>query len=271
MRLPALAMLAFLAPSLMSSLTFAQTPTGALARFVGTWIEDESKRDVSGQTLIFRQGAKNVEELRGGVVSPLVQQVIFDGKPHVVDGPSSTEWTQVDANTYERKLTENGKLVTIRRLTLSADGKMLTEKTDQMRADGKPRSVTVIFQRVDGQKGLVGRWKAESLKSTVPAERRIERAGANGIKYTTALGQGFTATLDGKPAPNTGPGVITGTMSALRMIGDRTIQITISRNGKDSNRNDLVLSANGKTLIETSRSLAPNAGNAVSVLVFTKQ
>ena len=54
------------------------------------------------------------------------------------------------------KLTENGKLVTTRTLTLSADGKILTEKTDGMRADGKPRSQTAIYQRVDGQQGLVG-------------------------------------------------------------------------------------------------------------------
>jgi len=272
MRVPVIAMLAFaLIPSLLSSSAFAQTTPSALDRFVGTWKEDESKTKVSGQTLVFRQGAKNIEELRGGEVNPLVQQVIFDGKLHVVDGPASTAWTQIDANTYERKLTENGKLVTTRTLTLSADGKTLTEKTDRTRADGKPRTVTIMYQRVDGQKGLVGRWKAQSSKSTLPFERHVEPVGTNGLKYSDATGQSLTLTLDGKPAPTTGPGVITGTMTALRVTGDRTLQITTSRNGKDISRTELVLSADGKSFTETIRSLAPNAANDATVRVFTKQ
>jgi hypothetical protein len=264
-------MLAFLLPSLMSGVTFAQTPTAPLDRFIGIWTEDESKRDMSGASLTFRQGAKSVEELRGGDVSPVAQPVIFDGKTQVIDADTSIAWRQIDANSYERKLTSNGKLRETRTLTLSSDGKILTEKSDVTLADGRPRTVTSIFQRVDGQTGLVGRWKAQSVKSTVPALRKIERVGANGIKLTTAIGTGFTATLDGKPAPSTGAGVITGTMNAVRLTGDRTLQITISRNSKDTNRNELVLSADGKTLTETNRSLAPNAGNAASVLVFTKQ
>ena len=99
-------------------------------------------------------------------------------------------------DTYERKLTgAKGELITTRTLTLSADGNTLTEKTDQTRTDGKPRSVTLTYQRADGQKGLIGRWKAQSYKSTVPAERYIERFGANGIKYTDAVGTTITAPL----------------------------------------------------------------------------
>ena len=110
---------------------------------------------------------------------------------------------------------------------------------------------------------------AQSLKSNLPAERYIERVGANGIKYTSALGQSVTATLDGKPAPLTGPGAITGTMFALRTTGDRTLQMTTSRNGKDVSRFELVLSGDGKTLTESVRQ--PNAADAASVTVFTKQ
>ncbi len=217
------------------------------------WKEDESKTKVSGVSLVFREGAKSIEELRGGDVSPVAQPVIFDGKTQVIDADTSIAWRQSDANTYERKLTVNGKLVTTRTLTLSPDEKMLTEKTDQTRADGKPRTVTRVFQRADGQKGLVGRWMIQTLKSTHPFERHIERVGSNRIKYVDAVGVGFTATLDGNPVLVTGPSVITGTMQAVRLTGDRTIQITTSRNGKDLGRVELALSADGKSLTETDR------------------
>ena len=262
--IPLLALLSFVQPSIAQD-------SAALDRFVGTWKEDESKRDLSGQPpLVFRQGAKNIEELRGGEVSPIVMQVVFDGKPYVVDGNASTAWRQLDANRFERRLTEDGKLVTVRTLTISGDGKTLTEKTDQTRVDGKPRSVTTVYQRLEGGNGLVGRWKAQSLKSTLPQERSIQRTGPNAIKLTTALGVGFTAALDGKPVQETGPGVITGTMRTARLAGDRTIAMTTMRNGKELSRTELTLSADGKTLTESQRSMAPNA-SGTSVSVFTKQ
>ena len=97
---------------------------------------------------------KSIEEVRGGEASPLVQQVVFDGKPQVIDGGSSMAWRQINPNTYERKRTENGKPLTTRTLTLSTDGKTLTEKTNQTRS----------------------RWKAEDRHGNLIGEGRTEGA-----------------------------------------------------------------------------------------------
>jgi hypothetical protein len=89
--------------------------------FVGRWKEDVSKRTFAGDPpLVFQKGVKNIEEVRGSEVAPLVQQVIFDGKPEPFDRNLTVSWRQLDANTFERKLTEKGRLVATRTIRMSA-------------------------------------------------------------------------------------------------------------------------------------------------------
>jgi hypothetical protein len=46
--------------------------------------------------------------------------VIFDGKPEPFDRNLTVSWRQLDANTFERKLTEKGRLVATRTIRMSA-------------------------------------------------------------------------------------------------------------------------------------------------------
>jgi hypothetical protein len=75
--------------------------------------------------LEFRRDAQgSLEELRGSEARPLIQPVRFDGKPYFVDGSKNTIIRkQIDKNHFERIISENGKLLTTRRIQISDDAK----------------------------------------------------------------------------------------------------------------------------------------------------
>jgi hypothetical protein len=260
---------------LSSMLCLAEsTPAIVIAKFVGTWKENEAKRKIgSGLTLRFRRVANGqLEELRGPDARPLVQPVNFDGKPYNVDNSKNTlTWKQHDASHFERTISGNGNLIATRRIQISTDGKTLTEVTERKMPDGKDLVATVVYKRSSGdQQGLVGIWKLESVHTSEPGEVKYEAVGTNGLRAT---GRGVTQimTLDGKPTPVTGPAVISGAMIAAKIVDDRTIETTSSREGVVTGKATLVISTDGKTLTSTFTSLGPNAGSEPGVVVYEKQ
>ena len=85
----------------------------------GTWKEDESKRKLgSAPGLRFRATTSgDMEELRGPESKPMVQPVKFDGKTYPMDSGNSLSWKQIDANNFERRTFQNGKLLSVRRIS----------------------------------------------------------------------------------------------------------------------------------------------------------
>ena len=83
--------------------------------------------------------------------------------------------------------------------------------------------------------------------------------------------QVFTAALDGKPVAVTGPTAISGTMVALKLIDPQTIEVARSREGVPTGKQTIAISADGRTLTDTTVNLAPNASREPSVTVSEKQ
>jgi len=261
---------------LSSILCLAQsTPAVVIGKFVGTWNENEAKRKIgSGLTLRFRRAANGqLEELRGPDARPLVQPVNFDGKKYNVDNSKSTlTWKQHDASHFERTISENGNLITTRRIQISADGKTLTEVTERKTSDGKDLVATVVFKRSSGdQQGLVGIWKPESVHTSEPSQVKYEAIETSGLRVTGRGGFTQILTFDGKPIPVTGPAVISGTTIAAKIVNDRTIETISSREGVVTGKGTSVISPDGKMLTSTFTSLGPNAGSEPGVVVYEKQ
>jgi hypothetical protein len=265
----------FVLPTVVPALAQTTASSAALDRFVGTWREDESKRQMGQAQMIFRRSASGgVEEVRGGEAQPQVQQVVFDGKPHQIEDQNrnSITWRQSDANTFERVLANKAGVITTRRIRISADGKTLTEATERKTTDGRTVVTTVTFQRASGDAtGLVGRWRGQSYKSTNPGQVRYERVGANALKFSNDVGDSYTLTFDDKPVTMTGAAVISGSMIAAKMTDDRTIETTSSRFGTVTARGKRVLSPDGRTLTVTNVNVGPNATPEPSVTVYVKQ
>ena len=249
-----------------------------ITRFTGTWKEDVSKRTVGALVdLRFQRGANGtLQELRGPDVRPDIQTVVFDGKPHKLEnGTSSITWKQPSPNTFERVIADDRAILTVRRIQISADGKTLTEETERKATDGRRDVDTIVFQRISGDQGLVGRWKAQSFKTNNPAVVKYEPAGTNGIKFSNAnnlpTDTTYTVAFDGKPVEVIGRTTVDGTMTAAKRLDDRTIEFTNSREGVVSGTSVRQVSADGRTLTVTYTTVGPNANAGPSVSVYVKQ
>ena len=258
---------------LLPAVALAQSAT----RFVGNWVEDPSKRTIgSMRNLTFTQTANGgLEELRGSTARPLMQPVRFDGKPYAVDGsPNTLAWKQLDANHFERTVSQNGQLLNTRRLQVSADGSTLTEATETTDA-GKKVVATIVYRRTSGTgPRLAGVWKPQSYKSDVPNTLRVEAAGSGLRAFTNEHATSrtaFTLKFDGKALPVEGPNIIAGSASAGTLVNDRSIDIAQSREGVATGRQSWSLSPDGKILTTSSTFVGPDATNVPSVMVFTRR
>ena len=132
--------------------------------------------------LRFQQNAAGgLEEQRGPEKNPLLHPVIFDGQFYEAPGGGNRNritWKQVDPRTFERVLNSPaGRVLTIRRLVISADGRTLTEEEEARPPDGEVFTNTVTFERISGgPHGLLGRWKPVSYKTSSPRVVRFEAA-----------------------------------------------------------------------------------------------
>ena len=246
------------------------------SRFVGTWVEDQSKRTMGAErSLTFRQAAGGVEELRGSYARPLVQPVRFNVPAYPVDGSrNSIAWKQLSATQFERVISQNGVTLNVRRIQISADGKTLTETTASQ-TGGKKTAVTMTFRRSSSEsQGLVGVWAPQSRKSDTPGILRIAAVGS-GLKVTTnpdaAGSTEFTLAFDGKPSAVSGPAVISGTTTNGRRVNDTTIEIAQAREGVATGTTTWTLSPDGRTLTVRFMSLGPDASKEPSITVYARQ
>lgn len=246
-----------------------------IQRFTGTWREDVSQQKIGAMAhLRFQRDSKGaLQEVRGSDARPAYQDVVFDGKPHPLPDSSDTiTWKQHSPSSFERVYTDKGGVLTTRRMQVTADGKSLTHKVVRRLADGRSAEDTIVYQRTTGDaQGLVGRWKPQSFKTSVPGGFTYEVAGTNGLKWTNLTGVTWTGALDGKPMPVVGPGTLPGSRRAAKVLDDHTIEFTNSREGVTTGKAVSAVSRDGKTLTTTITTVGPNASTEPSVNVYVKQ
>jgi hypothetical protein len=238
------------------------------AKFAGAWRENEAKRQIGARVpLRFQRDASGATvELRGPENKPLVQPVHFGNKAYAVDNSRNTiEWRQADANHFERRIYQDGNLLTIRRIAISVDGKTLTEATERTPAD----ITTIVFKRVSGDpQGLIGTWQPASINTSKPATLKIAALSSSGLRLTDDRDVVENLTFDGKPTAVTGPAVISGTMTAAKLLNTTRIEVTNSREGVVTGTVMFDLSSDGKTLTETAKQAS---GGQASITVYDKQ
>jgi hypothetical protein len=251
------------------------SPTPVLQKFVGVWMEDESKLKIGDSfgKLRFRQSGDGLEELRGPEVKPLVQSVKFGTKPYAINGSLNTiAWKQIDSSHFERSIFNDGKLENTRRIEVSADGKTLTEVTEVARPGEKKYQTTIVYRRTSGgPQGLVGIWKAQSVNRVPAPTVRYELSGTDGLKVSEDFGgnlRQYSVKMDKVPVAVVGKTVVSGTMTAFRVVDDHTLEAIGSREGVVSGKDTLVISGDGKMITST----ATTTGNhEPTIRVFNKQ
>jgi hypothetical protein len=251
------------------------SPTPVLQKFVGVWMEDESKLKIGDSfgKLRFRQNGDGLEELRGPEVKPLVQSVKFGTKPYAINGSLNTiAWKQIDSSHFERSIFNDGKLENTRRIEVSADGKTLTEVTEVARPGEKKYQTTIVYRRTSGgPQGLVGIWMAQSVKRVPAPTVRYELSGTDSLKVSEDFGgnlRQYSVKMDKVPVAVVGKTVVSGTMTAFRVVDDHTLEAIGSREGVVSGKDTLVISGDGKMITST----ATTTGNhEPTIRVFNKQ
>jgi hypothetical protein len=251
------------------------SPTPVLQKFVGVWVEDESKLKIGDSfgKLRFRQSGDGLEELRGPEVKPLVQSVKFGTKPYAINGSLNTiAWKQIDSSHFERSIFNDGKLENTRRIEVSADGKTLTEVTEVARPGEKKYQTTIVYRRTSGgPQGLAGIWMAQSVKRVPAPTVRYELSGTDSLKVSEDFGgnlRQYSVKMDKVPVAVVGKTVVSGTMTAFWVVDDHTLEAIGSREGVVSGKDTLVISGDGKMITST----ATTTGNhEPTIRVFNKQ
>lgn len=249
------------------------TPVGVTSRFIGIWKENESKRRLgSTPVLTFRLTPDGgLEELFGGP-APRTQLIHFDGKPYDAGSGNHIVWKQSGRNQFERQFFSGDQLALTRRMQISNGGNTLTEETERHLPDRTSVTTAVYSRTSDAGAGLAGSWTLKSLRSDKPEQIVLSGVGMNTLRYTNSTGVTYTATLDNRPVPVTGPGVMQGSMIALlRQLDDYTIVSTLSRNGVVTGNGLITISPDGKVMTTTITSAGRGANNSPSVRVWEKQ
>jgi hypothetical protein len=251
------------------------TPTPVLQKFVGVWVEDESKLKIGDSfgKLRFRQSGDGLEELRGPEAKPIVQSVKFGTKPYAINGSVNTiAWKQMDSSHFERRIFNEGKLQNTRRIEVSADGKSLTEVMEVARPGENKYQTTIVFQRISGgPQGLAGIWKAQSVKRVPAPTEHYELSGTDGLKVSEDFGgnvRQYSVKMDQVPVAVVGKTVVSGTMTAFRVVDDHTLEAICSREGVVTGKDTLVLSGDGKVITSTSTT---TGNREPTIRVFNKQ
>ena len=265
--------LAFSLLAPLAALGQAPQPAQVADRFAGNWVEDPSQRKTGAErSLTFRNGPNGLEELRGSYSRPLVESVHFGTAPYTFGEANATmEWKQLGDGRFERTMTENGKTVETREITVSPDGKTLTEISQRNLPDGKRTTTTIVYARISGSgQKLDGVWKPQTVRSDTPFKMKIQSVGST-LKVSTGSGVTFALTFDGKPAAVTGPVLISGTTSTGKIVSDDVIEITNARLGTPSGTATWTLSADGKILTTSYKASGPDSTKEPSVSVYQKQ
>jgi hypothetical protein len=227
-------------------LAFAGGLAAAENPFAGTWKLNPAKSKLTGDTMKFEKTASGAIRFSASGVSYTFN---VDGKEYTGPFGEVIVWKQIDDHTWETTYTQKGILLSTDTTKLSPDGKTLTVVSKGTKPNGETFQDTVVYERIAGEKGLLGRWRDKEVKVSAPETLEIKPSGKDGL-LMTSIGYKWTfdAQFDGKDYPVTGPTVGAGMTGVLRHIGPRSLHLVVKKSGKPLFRETYTLSRDGRTL-----------------------
>jgi hypothetical protein len=225
------------------------------APYVGKWKMNAAKSDFGDTSVTY-------EQMPGGEIKATMdgQSYSFktDGKDNKTPWGTTMAAKTVDANTWEMIEKTNGKVSNTSTMKLSADGKMLSLDSKRVKADGGVSNDSMTFQRVSGGPGLAGKWKTKNLTSSSPETMSLAPS-SDGVTLSLGNEGGVCAAkFDGKDYPAKGKLWPPGWTCMIAKNGERAIDLTWKKDGKDMYKTTLEASADGKVLTETGSAAGVN-------------
>jgi hypothetical protein len=191
-----------------------------------------------------------------------------DGKDNMTPWGMTLAWKAAGPNTWDFTEKTNGKVTATGTVKISADDQTMTMESKRMKADGGTSNDSMTFQRVSGGPGLAGKWKTRNLKTSSPQTVSLTPT-SDGVTISLGNEGGVcNAKFDGKDYPASGPVWPAGWTCVIAKEGDRGLDLTWKKDGKDMYRSMLTVSSDGKTLTETGSAAGSNEKFTV---VYDKQ
>jgi hypothetical protein len=255
-------MLAALRSGVAVALVVSGVAVAADAPYVGKWKFNGAKSQLSGSTY-------SIESAPGGMFQFDMQGFAYnfktDGKEYAAPDGSMNTWTATSPTQWDGVSKLNGKVVATYSVVVKGNAASL--KIGMKRPDGTSMDVLSSYARVSGGPGMVGKWRSTDVKP--PAVMVDIAANGDGISWKDDTGYAFSGKFDGKD--NAPGGTMTGSKFtlALRKIDDRSFEMTTKIDGKPFAVDTFTVSADGKTLTDTS--VPTNAKSEVTKFVYDKQ
>jgi hypothetical protein len=224
--------------------------------YAGKWKLNFAKSDFGETTITFTKAASGQIQFMAMGQSYSFQ---VDGKDYPALFGRTAAWKQIDANTWEATIKQDGKLIVTEVSRLAPDGKTLTLSSKGPKPAGGTFEETVVYERISGGPGLEGKWKTKNIKGSAPTVLELTPSGNDGLSIRIPDFQvNCEAKFDGKDYPATGPTVPPGLTIAVTKTGPRSFDMTEKKDGKEIVKLSFAVSTDGKTLTETGGAVGTN-------------
>ena len=225
---------------------------GALAAddsFVGKWKFNPDKSQLTGLDY-------KIEDAGGGqfrfIFGDDVETLTLDGKGHLTKFGDTWSIKTTGPSSWESTFKRDGKLTSKSKWTISEDGQTFLTIDENMRPDGSTGRNEATLKRTGGTFGLVGAWESTSVKVLSPTSIEIAKWQGDGYSRTNpAYKEHLNFKLDGKEYTPVGPRVAKGTTVTASKSDDHNMELTYKLKGKTIETDKFELSADGKTLTQT--------------------
>jgi hypothetical protein len=228
----------------------------AQSPFEGTW--NFAPAEFGTEVLLLQDGI-----FQDSTAIPPIK-VKADGADHPNPPDSKTDTVAVkvvDDKTVEETIKRNGKVIEQSKRTVSADGKKITKEqqlTPEAGTGKQPETVKWTLNCVTagpaGSHAISGKWSVSG--TTIPLTVTF-RSSPDGLTMSGLFTMGKDIKVDGKDYPMRGiygfQGMgrkIPDATVSLTQVNDRTISLTIKKDGKIDIVFTYTLSDDGKTLTE---------------------
>jgi hypothetical protein len=235
-------------------------PADSIGPFLGKWKLDPAHSRLTDQMKVGVAGPNTYTLNFSG---DDVETIVADGKDHPGLYGSTFSITVQDDRHWKGVRKTNGRITIIGLWELSPDGKTLTDNFTGYRENGTTSNLHYIYQRIAGTdsdgkgpdgktSGFVGTWESTTEDVNSTQEIEVKAFEGDGLSFVNAGGQVVQSLhFDGKDYPGSGPGAPKGYVSSGRRINDRAVDRVDKIDGKTLYRQEIEVSADGKTLTMT--------------------
>jgi hypothetical protein len=245
-----------LATVLLAVLAVGGSLAAVESPFAGTWKFNPAKSKLTGDTMKFEKTPSGQIHWTG---SGLAYTFKVDGKEYKGPFGEAVVWKQIDDTTWQTTYTEKGSLISTDTAKLSADGKTMTVVSKGTKPNGEAFEDTTVYERIAGDKGLLGGWRDKQVKVSSPGTIEFKPSGKDGLLFKSLdYNSTCDAQFDGKDYPCTGPTVPPGITLVLKRTGRRSFEAITKKDGKPLVRETDTVSQDGRTLTVKGSAIAVN-------------